>query len=85
MNLHSVFAEPLSLNSPTDGLTGELVQTMTAISGDAGRLDCYWRAVIAGVERTSPCVVNVEVHQRARRRVRAGEPRERRGFPEEAG
>ncbi len=41
-------------------------------------LDAYSRAVIAAVERVSPSVVNVEVHQAAGH-TRTGEPRERRG------
>ncbi len=45
---------------------------------DLTLLDAYSRAVIAAVERVSPSVVNVEVHQAAGR-TRTGEPRERRG------
>ena len=44
---------------------------------DAGLLDAYSRAVTAAVERVSPSVVNVEVHQSAR--ARNGESGERRG------
>jgi S1-C subfamily serine protease len=41
-------------------------------------LDVYSRAVMAAVEKISPSVVNVEVHQSAGR-SRSGDPRERRG------
>jgi S1-C subfamily serine protease len=41
-------------------------------------LDAYSRAVTAAVEKVSPSVVNVEVHQTSGR-TRSGEPRERRG------
>jgi S1-C subfamily serine protease len=47
-------------------------------SGDASLLDAYSTAVIGAVERMSPSVVNIEVHQSAGR-TRSGEPRERRG------
>ncbi len=84
MNLDS-FVKPLSSHPPLDGnLPEEPAHAAAAESGDAGLLDACSRAVTAAVERVSPSVVNVEVHQTQHPiggRTRSGEPRsgERRG------
>jgi S1-C subfamily serine protease len=79
MNMDHVAADFLSssLASFAGDVPGELVDRI-APNNDASLLDSYSRAVIAAVEKVSPSVVNVEVHQAAGR-TRAGEPRERRG------
>jgi S1-C subfamily serine protease len=48
------------------------------LAADGPLLDAYSSAVIGAVDRVSPSVVHIEVHQKAGR-TRSGEPREQRG------
>ncbi len=86
MNLEE--SVPTSLASPTpldqaqnqewkEGrLDAGLIGNSPAV--DDSLFDAYSRAVMSAVERVSPSVVNIEVHQAAGS-TRSGEPRERRG------
>jgi S1-C subfamily serine protease len=80
MNLDEFAPNLLSSSAPN--LAGVLphdsIDRAGAGSSDASLLDAYSRAVTAAVEKVSPSVVNVEVHQAAGR-SRSGEPRERHG------
>src|SRR5229473_2469530 len=69
---------PLLDRSPASAWNTESVGAGHSSVDDHGLLDAYSTAVTGAVERMSPSVVNIEVHQSAGR-ARSGEPQERRG------
>jgi S1-C subfamily serine protease len=74
---------PLVVNpfvSPLADLSEAPLQTTAhPTPDDSELLDAYSRAVTSAVEKVSPSVVNIEVHQPVANGNRRGEPRERRG------
>jgi S1-C subfamily serine protease len=77
---HTVLSNPAPEQVEWDESRRESAAPSTA--RDASLLDAYSNAVIGAVDRVSPSVVNIEVHQAAPAnagRTRSGEPQERRG------
>jgi S1-C subfamily serine protease len=66
------------VSSLADSAENQSPASAAALPGDAHLLDAYSRAVIGAVEKVSPAVVNIEVHQSVRSRRRT-EPQERHG------
>ncbi len=69
-----ILAEPSGLISEDGRLAGD----RQAHASDAYLLDSYSTAVTGAVDRISPSVTHIEVHQKTGR-TRSGEPRERQG------
>jgi len=85
MSLNQFAADFLASSSDGDAVDGlraglgpDAREPARSAAPDGILLDAYSRAVMAAVEKVSPSVVNIEVHQPAGRR-RPGEPSERRG------
>lgn len=68
----------IEYDGAVDQLNQHTARNAAASEEDSSLLDAYSAAVTSAVDRMSPSVVHIEVHQNAGR-TRSGEPRERQG------
>jgi S1-C subfamily serine protease len=74
----ATFSPDFLSSSALSGSLPEEPQRSPEGAADPALLDVYSRAVTSAVDKVSPSVVNIEIHQAAGK-TRSGEPRERRG------